>query len=89
MNYIANKFKIRLKRAEMHLKEILKITDREIGNEFKIIPSTFNLWKKGPKKHLYEILTKVYIVQLHKVEDEADLLEIKKFIQKKIKKAKK
>ena len=73
----------------MHLKEILKITDREIGNEFKIIPSTFNLWKKGPKKHHYEILTKFYIVQLHKVENEADLLEIKKFIQKKIKKAKK
>jgi hypothetical protein len=80
---------MRLKRAEMHLKEILKITDREIGDEFEISPSTFNDWKKGPKKHLYEILTKVYIVQLHKVEDEADLLEIKKFIQKKIKKAKK
>ena len=45
--------------------------------------------KKSPKKHLYEILTKVYITQLHKVENEADLLEIKKFIQKKIKKAKK
>ncbi len=89
MNYIANKFKIRLKRAEMHLKETLNITDREVGDEFKIASSTFNLWKKSPKKHLYEILTKVYITQLHKVENEADLLEIKKFIQKKIKKAKK
>ena len=79
MDYIANKFKIRLKRAEMHLKETLNITDREVGDEFK----------KSPKKHLYEILTKVYITQLHKVENEADLLEIKKFIQKKIKKAKK
>ena len=73
----------------MHLKETLKITDREVGNEFKISRSTFNDWKKSPKRHLYEILIKVYITQLHKVENEADLLEIKKFIQKKIEKAKK
>ena len=50
MDYIANKFKIRLKRAEMHLKETLNITDREVGDEFKIASSTFNLWKKKSKK---------------------------------------
>lgn len=66
----------------MLLNEKLGISDRKIALEFGIAEATFNNWKKSRKK-LIEVLAKAYFTNLHKIDNELDLIEIKKFINKK------
>lgn len=69
----------------MAINEKLGISDRKIALEFGIAEATFNNWKKSRKK-LIEVLAKAYFTNLHKIDNEYSLNEIRVFISKKEKK---